>query len=227
SVTVSAKVDQLVSRHAAIIGSDTPLIGRKVLIISEPELQEQVLSGPQHVTELSEGDVVQVTGTVQRYHPDALEAELGIRFDDAAFSEYNGSAILNVSSINTDVPVAVKGGDKEFFNESDGYDRGVTVNDILDAPDDHVGMTVTVSGEIEGESVGPQVFTISDWYLLIVSAEPHPEVFREATAYVTGEVGVFDLDRVEEQLGIDLDDEALREYEGEPFILAEAVQVVA
>ncbi|HEV2128451.1 MAG TPA: hypothetical protein VGR22_07530 [Thermomicrobiales bacterium] len=227
SVTVSAAIDRLVGRHAAIIGSDTPLIGSKVLIVSEPELQEQVLAASSQGAELSEGDVVQVTGTVQRYDRESLAAELGVRLDEDADSGYDGSAVLLVSSINLDVPVAVEGGDKEFVGGSDGYDRGVTINDIVAAPVDHVGMTVTVSAEVEGDTLASHVFTIGDGFFLVVSAKPHPEVFREATAYVTGEVGIFDLARVEEQIGVDLDDEALSEYEGEPFILAEAIQVVA
>ncbi len=61
---------------------------------------------------------------------------------------------------------------------------------------------------------------------LAVSTQPHPELFVEATAHVTGEVRSFRLHEVELDLGIDLDDGSLRPHEGEPVIVVHSLVLV-
>jgi len=63
-----------------------------------------------------------------------------------------------------------------------------------------------------------------DGELLAISATPHPELFVEATAYVMGEVRLFDLQDIERTTGVDLDD-ALRRYQRQPVILIESVSM--
>jgi hypothetical protein len=80
-----------------------------------------------------------------------------------------------------------------------------------------------VSGEVEEQLLVPHTFLLGDDALLAVSKTPRPELFVEVTAYVTGEVRLFNLQEVERELGIDLDDEAPRNYEGQPVIVVDAL----
>ncbi len=124
------------------------------------------------------------------------------------------------------MPIAVSAGDKEFAAGSAGYDRGVTTDDVVHDPAAYLGQTVTVSDEVEEHLLTPHAFLLGDRGLLAVSAQPHSELFVEATAYVTGEVRRFHLHQVEQDLGIDLDDGLLRPHEGEPVIVVHSLSLV-
>lgn len=224
-VVVSAEVHDVLGEHAAIIGNDADLVGDTLLILGNDELASTMLvrSGDG----LSEGNVVQVSGTVQRYDPDRLASDLGVSLDDARQHGYDGRSVIVVDAIDPDIPAAAKDGDPEFSSGTTaGYDYGVTIDDIVNAPDAHVGLEVTVSGEIEETILTPHVFVLDDQGLLAISAEAHPELFVEATAYTTGTVGIFQLAEVERETGLDLDDTTLSSFNGQPYILVESVTLV-
>lgn len=224
-VTISAEVREVVGPHVALIGNAAPMVGDTVLIVSKPPLQQLVLLASVTDAELGPGDVVQVTGVVRQLD-DALEENLGVSMDEEAIGNYGGPAVLAVDAIDLDVPAASEAGDKEFGFGSSGYDFGVTIDDVINDTKDHIGMTVTVSDEVEESLLTSHAFILGDQHLLVVSEETQPGVFVEATAYVTGEVRVFHLAEVEAQIGIDLDDAAMQRFEGRPFILMESVELV-
>lgn len=225
-VTISARVDQQLGQHAIILGNDVPVIGDKVLVAAGQELRDLVLLAPEGETQINEGDVVQVTGTVRPYDSAALEVTLGIKVEAGALAGYSGKAVLLAQSIDADVPIASEAGDKEFGAGSAGYDRGVTIDDILAAPWEYVGLTVTVSDEVEEHLLTPHLFLLGDEAFLAISSAPHPELFVESTAYVTGEIRLFDLAEVERITGLDLDDDSLRAFSGQPVILVDSLLMV-
>lgn len=225
TVTISARVDQILNPHAVLLGNNKPIVGDKLLAVSGSALQDLALLAERTGAQVSDSDVVQVTGVVQRYEPDRLKSSLGITLDPGTLSDYGSDAVLMVESIDVDVPIASQAGDKEFGAGSAGYDLGVTIDDIFAQPEELVGMTVTVSDEVEEYLLTPHAFVLGDNGLLAISATPHPELFVEATAYVTGEVGIFDLEEVERTTGLDLE-ERLRDYEGQPVILVESLKMV-
>lgn len=216
TVTISGLVYRVLGPRTLLLGSDTPLVGDLVLILSERDLAAIVASGGV----ITEGEVAQVTGEVRPL------AEIAPERLSTRLADYEGQAVLMARQIQLDVPDAGAAGDKEFPAGSDGPERGVTVNDVLDHPDRYLGRVVSVSAEVEEGPRTPQVFLLGDRGLLAVSAEPHPELFVEATAYVSGEVRRFGLEELEQELGIDLDDAQLRRYEGEPVLVVEVVEVV-
>jgi hypothetical protein len=60
--------------------------------------------------------------------------------------------------------------------------------------------------------------------LLVVGAEETAELEPDLAVAVTGTVQqAFDLPRVEEDLGVDLNDELFEQWDGEPYIVAETV----
>lgn len=84
---------------------------------------------------------------------------------------------------------------------------------------------MTVSGEVE-QVISPNAFLFGDAKLLAVSAEGRDDLFVEPTAYVRGTVQVFNPVEIEEQLGLDLDDEQFAEFDGKPVIIVEALELV-
>jgi len=225
TVTISAQVDQFLNPHAVLVGNNKPIVGDKLLVVSDSELQGLVLVGKGPGAELSDSDVIQVRGVVRPYAPDSLKSSLGITLDPGSLSGYGSEAVLVAKAIDVDVPIASQTGDKEFGAGSSGHDLGVTIGDIFAQPEELVGLTVTVSSEVEEHLLTPHAFLLGDKALVAISTTPHPELFVEATAYVTGEVRLFDLEETERATGLDLD-ERLRDYEGQPMILVESLKLV-
>ena len=220
TVTISGLVDRLLGPRAVLLGNDKPIVGDKVLVLGEEPLADLVTDRRADDALLQEGDVAQVTGEVRPFTAiDADQIPTGT-------ADYEGRAVVIARQINLDVPVAAADGDKEFTVGSDGPERGVTVNDVIDHTEQYLRQRVSVSAEVEEGLLTPHAFLLGDRGLLAVSAEPRPELFVETTAYVTGEVRRFQLPEMERELGIDLDETKLRQYEGAPVIVVQAVEVV-
>lgn len=112
---------------------------------------------------------------------------------------------------------------------------GVTIDDIVDNPQDYVGQTVTVSGEI-GRVYGPNAFTLGsdaalgEGILVIIPSTANVTGLRtDGTLYyeedviqVTGTVREQSIAEVEQELGLDFDPQLDVDYEGtQPMIVAE------
>lgn len=113
----------------------------------------------------------------------------------------------------------------------------VTVADLTDDPAAYAGLTVTVSGRIEtvldahGLSIGGEEFV--GGRLLAVSEEPLRGLagvgkanlgsLAGGVAQVTGEARVFDLDRAEQELGVELDERAYEGRDGAAMVLARQI----
>ncbi|MDP9480443.1 MAG: hypothetical protein M3R38_33080 [Actinomycetota bacterium] len=123
----------------------------------------------------------------------------------------------------------------QLFNEEEsaGPEQGVTISDITDNPEEFYGSTATVSGQV-AEVVDPEyAFSmggeddLGGGTLLVVGAGPLPEIVAgeeqigpEDAVQATGDVRPFNLVEFEEDIGADLDDAAFSEFEGQPAILA-------
>ena len=212
TVTISGRVLEPPEARVFTVGNDAPFVGDRVPVVHPTDLSAVIPTGAR----IGEGDVVRVTGEVLLR--DDAEAELDIALPGG------GEGVLVAEAIAVNPEVSTGPGDKELPFWSDGYDLGLTAYDIAVHTDDYLGMTVTVSGEVE-QLLGDRVFAFSDFLILAAAREPQPEVFVEATAYVTGEVRRFDRASVEAELGIDLGD-ALTGREGAPTIVARTVEVV-
>lgn len=128
-----------------------------------------------------------------------------------------------------------------LFNADDsaGPEVGATVSDITDNPEEYLGETVTVSGEVD-DAIGPRAFTIGgqEFYggdtLLVVSANPLPTiadrpadeaVLTDDVVQVTGPVRRFNLAEFESTIGADLDDALFTAYDGQPAVIARSVDL--
>lgn len=128
-----------------------------------------------------------------------------------------------------------------------GSEAGVDVADIqqeptedigvFDQPDfadplSFVGQTVTVSAEVN-DLISTQAFTIAGTLetgadeLLIVSAAGGPAVTDDSVVKVTGTVMErFDVAGAEEFVGADLDDGLYGDFNGEPYIQADTIELI-
>jgi len=108
------------------------------------------------------------------------------------------------------------------------YD-GVYDNTFHDGVNDYLGQTVTVSADVN-EVVDGNTFTIAGTDdtsvdpLLVTGAKSTSDLEPDLTVKVTGTVQeAFDLATVEDDLGVDLDDDLYDDWDGKPYIVASSV----
>lgn len=100
--------------------------------------------------------------------------------------------------------------------------------DFYDESTTYVGQQVTLSAEVS-ETLSPDAFAIAGAVdpLLIIESEEIPSLDTGQVVQVTGTVqDGFDVVTVEEELGVDLEDEAFADFEGEPYIMATSGEVI-
>jgi hypothetical protein len=114
----------------------------------------------------------------------------------------------------------------------DGPYEGVYDTAFYDGVDTYVGEEVVLSADVN-EVITPESFTIAGTddtsveALLVVGATGDTELAPETTVGVTGTVQeAFVVTEVEEELGVDLDDALFAEWEQEPYVVADDVEVL-
>lgn len=164
-----------------------------------------------------DGGVAQVTGQIQGFVLEDIEADLDYELDEDAFSDYTDLVVMVAQS-------ALNIGEAE------------EVEDIANSPEAFVGKQVTVEASV-GEFVGENAFILYDDELIGVGGRVlvvgwHEGmlgnlVSQEGMAKVTGTVRDFDLVVLENDLGYDLGDENLfADYEDLPVIVARDVTYI-
>ena len=97
TVTVSGEVTRAVDTRGFVLSSENgedlepfgPEIGEGILVVSASD------------PGVTEGDVVQVVGTVQQFGMADFEDELGIDLDDDLYGEFEGQIALMAQSVDT------------------------------------------------------------------------------------------------------------------------------
>ena len=143
---------------------------------------------------------------------------------------------LGLSACGGDTAGTEAGADVEDVVEEepleDGPYDGVYDSAFSDEVDGYAGEEVTLSADVN-EVITPEAFTIAGTddtsveALLVVGATGDTELVPETTVGVTGTVmESFVLTDVEADLGVDLDDALFAEWEQEPYVMAESVDVL-
>jgi hypothetical protein len=123
-----------------------------------------------------------------------------------------------------------------FYNRPEPSVLGTNVTEkIIKDPQDYYGSEVTVSGEI-GTRYDSYSFLLDEYedvghYLLVITKSPAPQasdiidfkVADKETYEVTGVVRQFNILEAENEFGLNLRDEDLREWEGRPAIMASRI----
>lgn len=112
----------------------------------------------------------------------------------------------------------------------------VTVQELAANPSEFYGATVTVSGKVV-EAVEPTVFRIErdGTRLLVVGVEQISEIVSGDTKAVnegdlikaTGEVRQFKKEEIQKDVDYGIDDGYFGDYEGDPAVLANSVEVIS
>lgn len=232
-VTVSESITDIISANAFTIGGGDFLGGENLLVVgAEGAFPVPLAVDPADAEGLGEDevleedDVVQVTGTVRMFVIAEVEDEIGLDLDDDLYVDFEGETVLVASEV-------------DMTPEEDEANEPVadaTIDEIVEDPDVYVGDDVTVSGSVNQEldefgfRLGGEDFLEGEG-LLVVSADTQAisdltESEEELVAQVQGTVQIFDLVTVEEDLGVDLDDDVYSEFDGEPVVIASDIQVV-
>ncbi len=127
--------------------------------------------------------------------------------------------------------------------EMAGGEQGVSMYQIAENPQEYYGSTVTVTGEVSnvlGSNamlVVPQAGVSGADDMLVISPVPLSEASEATeqsgdaplsqgeTVQITGEVREFELLAIEQEIGVDLDDESLDAYDGTPSIIASSISL--
>lgn len=154
-----------------------------------------------------------------RYRPLAKIATAGV----VAVSAFG----LTACSDDTAGPET--GTDVADIQEDDGPYNGAYDSRFYDEFDSYEGEEVTVSADVN-QVVSPSSFIIAGTDdtdvepLLVISATEVAGLAPDLTVAVTGTVQrAFDLTAVEEELDVDLDDDAYGVYDQQPYIVATSV----
>ena len=153
--------------------------------------------------DIAEGDIVQVTGTVQAFDRAEFENELGARLQERLFQDFDDRPALRATGVNL-VPVV----------PSQGEQRQVTVQGLEDEPNEILGSELTVpEAEVE-DVISPRVATVSDDVLVITppntsgltdgaAVEVSGRVVEVSTVELVNALGVENDQELFEELGID------------------------
>jgi hypothetical protein len=126
-----------------------------------------------------------------------------------------------------------------YTSERDDVAPGVSMYQIAENPQEYYGSTVTVTGEAS-YVLGPNAllvvprFGVSADDTLVISPVALSEVTGQSddaplsqgdTVQITGEVREFEPPSIEQEIGVDLDDESLAAYDGMPSIVASSISL--
>lgn len=124
------------------------------------------------------------------------------------------------------------GADVADIQQEPDVDAGVFDTPDFADPMSFVGQTVTVSAEVN-DVISTQAFTIAGTLqtsadeLLILAADPGVAITEESAVEVTGTVMErFDVLGAEEFVAGDLDDGLFADWNGEPYIQADTVELI-
>jgi len=220
TVTISSEINDILGQRSFTIGGDE-LLADELLVVSSAPLAEVADAPGGDPPE--EGDVVQVTGEVREFKLSGAEDEIGADLNDELLADWVDTPSIVATSIS--VTPDVQAADENV---------PVTLSDLTSDPGEFYGRAVTIDGVV-AETVEPSAFALADEParegeldpaeegVLVVSADPALNLIEDRPVQVIGVFQEFDLEIFEEELGVELDDEAFADWDGRPAILAAEV----
>jgi hypothetical protein len=229
TVTVSGQIGELIGPRAFTIGTEDDVGGGTLLVVGAKQLPE-IIEG--EAEEVATGDVVQVSGPVQEFNIAEIEDEFGFDLEDGLFSEYEGDPVVVANTVDLTAEAADAG----------AQNVQATMSDITDEPEEYYGQTLTVAGIVD-ETIEANAFVLIDQQaageadaqeeddlaadegVLVVNSEGFtPNVSEGQRVQVKGAFQEFDLAAFEEELGVDLENDAFANFAGRPAIQAQQIQ---
>jgi hypothetical protein len=239
NVTVTGNLEEVVSPTAIRITSGGFLgIGQDdILVIGQQAF-------PPGVSERREELSLQVTGPVQLFNRVEFENDWGINLDDELFTVYEGRPVIVAQSLA--MAPATEGGDQlgaatgqegvDIVPEGGAaggaaeIDTASDLARITENTEAYYGDTVNVSGFV-AKIVDSNAFSISptpgvsgDGILVVAQPENIPLITVGDEVQIKGQVRSFDLRQYENELGLDLDDVLLGDWDQDPSLKAFSIQ---
>jgi hypothetical protein len=227
-VIVSGDVDEVLAPHVFTLGPE------RVLVVSQQAVTRPDGGLPADAVEES---IAQVEGRVMRFDRARLEREAGIRLDPALMEDDEDRLVIVARSVllNPSVEQAAEAHGEEVGGaQGPGGLLGPGVMSVMEALGraEHLeGRHVTVAGEV-GQAIAPHVAVLlgeldRERNLVLVRTDPLVAAFPEQIpARVSGTLRPFETAALERELGIDLDEALLGEFEGETALVVESIEYV-
>lgn len=209
-VTVSGLVTDELDANSFSIGGDD-FFGDQALPVVSAEPLDQVVQDSEVLDE-SDGDLVQVTGTIRDFN-DIDDGEIVSDLGSDVFSAFEGQAALVADSA-----VVTPAGAQQGGGAQPGETLQLSLSEITDNPLEFYGETVTVSGPI-ARIVEPNTFVMAsdqamdqndqnvdlDFLIeqgVLVAGGDDLDVSEGQNVQVTGQIQQFDIDQFEEEVGV-------------------------
>lgn len=214
---LNADVDAFTGERVVVHGEVLEVLGERAFtIVDNAETVLVIGADGVTLTELAPGTFVRAAGAVRTFDVASLEAELGTTFDDTALGRFEGEPVLIADSVQV--------GPARVSN---------AISDLEIVQEQVIG----VIGEI-GEVVGPRAFVLrepvssaEDASLLVVTPYLAVPGDRAEGSWVQAIGTVQTLDTSDPTALGDaygfLSDSEYEEFDGQPVLVAELVEVVA
>jgi hypothetical protein len=250
-VTVSGNLEEVISPTAIRLSSGGILgIGEDDILVLGQE------AFPPGVSERRQELSLQVTGPVQIFNRIEFEQDWGVDLDDELFTVYEGRPYIVAQSLamttgepGDDQLGAASGAGEEGMGETEGVESApeggtaagageqstgqeTDLSRITENTESYLGDTVIVSGFV-AKLVDSNAFSISptpgaEGQGLLVVAQPQdiPAIQAGDEVKIQGLVRSFDLKQYETELGLDMDDILLGEWDQDPSLMAISIEKV-
>jgi hypothetical protein len=248
TVTITGPVEEILGPRSFTLSDADALLSEELPVVSDGALmgnmQQQISADALH------GQEVEVTGTVHQFNLAAFEDQLDYDLADGSWAEWAGQPAIIATSVTPSTPLQQQPNGNEAPGNTPGIappgaaiapapgaTAWMTVDRITDNPQAYYEQQVVVVGEI-GDVHGERVFMIEDDDLLfdeemvVVSSRPLAGNtgqamdlgdFEGRRALIRGTVHQFNAAAFEDRLGIDLMNEDLDEYAGQPALIATSI----
>lgn len=203
-VVVSGQIDDVLEEDDAVGTDDTGAAGfvlgddSELLVIGA---NLPALAAIDANDEIAEGDVVQVTGTVQAFDEAEFESELGADLEEGVFEDFDDRPSLRATAVSL-VPVVASQGDQ----------LSISLEALEDDPSEFLGSQLTVREAAVEELISPRVAALSDDVLLVTPANSTALTDDQAVE-VNGRVVEVSTVQLVNELNLENEDELFTELE--------------
>lgn len=224
TVTVQSDVDRVLGPHHFMLDENAVLAGgidSDLWVISPSFTISDVIT---------DGMVAEVTGTVRRVVSGEVEDENDLDLD--LFGQATeGRAILIAQTVRR-VPLLSESGEPATDPTiTEQYGQHITIAEVVGNAADFQGKTVTVSGDVQ-RAIGTHALVLDedallaggiDNDLLVIGAPVPVTLSDEDRVQVTGTVRTLDLVQIEQETGLDLQDEEFAVYKDRLVLVAQSI----
>lgn len=214
SVTVSGEVNQVLDPFAYTIGGEEFADGHELLIIGPPPpVTDDGTAEPE--TSVQPEDIVQVSGNLRQ--TDVAEIEQDMEIEISA----------DIPQELQDQPILVAQGSVVTARQQPAQGDVVEVEELIENQDEYIGDAATIEGEVT-DSFEQAAVEVDGELLVIDTTETLTEQALEEAESVqaAGEIIAYDQEAIQDEVDLDIDGSDLDRFEGQPVMLADALQLL-